>query len=469
MLTLETGIALARAGRVAGTVLGSESFPHCLARIEPTFRVGRWVTRHLPRTARLIGQDHRGFYIPRDYTMELAHRRRTGLGSGGESPREIVETLKKEGYTHVMLCPPEKPGEIEFDPTLSRLLAPWTRKHAPLYHEDLADPDGVDAALLRSMRWATADRTAKIAGKRDLETMSQRHPTLDRAEAGRPEAAAPGDRQLAGSHGSPGRPRSMEPGSPSASACPLIRSRWPPWSQAWRARRRSARALGWASSLGTVLLHLGFWLDHVDGQVARWRRTASLDGVYLDYLMHHVVNLPLGFALGYGLAIRSGNPLWSVAGFAIAAGWGLLALHNDCRYKAFFQRLKSVSGSYRIDGGSGGRPRHRPWPRRGLGMVTWPAYKLCEPHVVLLWLTWPGGAGDDESLGVDRLLACRRHRHGALLAPLLAAARITRAVARGTVEAEFDRWFMPIDAKVEPHSVGPHAESRNQARRNIIR
>src|SRR5438874_2038788 len=26
--------------------------------------------------------------------------------------------------------------------------------------------------------------------------------------------------------------------------------------------------------LGVLLLHLGFWLDHVDGQVARWRGTS---------------------------------------------------------------------------------------------------------------------------------------------------------------------------------------------------
>ena len=74
--------------------------------------------------------------------------------------------------------------------------------------------------------------------------------------------------------------------------------------------------------LGVALAHLGFWLDHVDGQVARWRGTSCLDGVYLDYLMHHVGNLALGFALGYGLASRSGQPAWALAGFAISAGWG---------------------------------------------------------------------------------------------------------------------------------------------------
>src|SRR5690349_3195046 len=84
---------------------------------------------------------------------------------------------------------------------------------------------------------------------------------------------------------------------------------------------------------GVALAHLAFWLDHVDGQVARWRRTASLDGVYFDYLMHHAANLGLGYGLGYGLAARTGDLRWAGAGFAIAVGWAGLSLHNDCRYK----------------------------------------------------------------------------------------------------------------------------------------
>lgn len=208
-----------------------------------------------------------------------------------------------------------------------------------------------------------------------------------------------------------------------------------------------ALAIGWGTRssfvLGTVLLHLGFWLDHVDGQVARWRRTVSLNGVYLDYLMHHLVNLSLGFALGCGLANQSGNLLWAVAGFAIAVGWALLALHNDCRYKAFFQRLKSATGGYRIDGGAGGRPAPPPrWPRRGIGMMSWPAQKLCEPHVVLVCVTALAVlAVVNSRLWVD----CWQAGVGtmALLAPVLAGARIARAVARGTPEAEFDKWFRP--------------------------
>jgi hypothetical protein len=199
----------------------------------------------------------------------------------------------------------------------------------------------------------------------------------------------------------------------------------------------------WGFAAGIALAHLGFWLDHVDGQVARWNKAASLDGVYHDYVMHHLVNLSLGFAVGYGLAVRSSNPAWAIAGFAIAAGWCLLGLHNDCRYKAFFQRLKSTSATYRVEGGSGGKPAPpAPWPRRGLGMLTWPAYKSCEPHVVLLGLS---ALGTLALLSEPLWLAC--WRLGALgmatLAPAIGAARVARSVTSGSTEREFGRWFRP--------------------------
>jgi hypothetical protein len=142
-LGLEATLAVARSRHVAGLILGRESAVAFLARREPTYRVGEWTARNLPPTARLIGQDHRGFYIPRDYTMELAHRRRTGLGRHGESPGEVVVRLRESGFTHVMLCPPVPETAVEFDPTLGRLLAPWLVGRTPVFREDLADGDCV--------------------------------------------------------------------------------------------------------------------------------------------------------------------------------------------------------------------------------------------------------------------------------------------------------------------------------------
>ena len=199
----------------------------------------------------------------------------------------------------------------------------------------------------------------------------------------------------------------------------------------------------WGFVAGVGLAWLAFWLDHVDGQVARWRGSSSLDGVYFDYILHHVANLTLGFALGFGLAERSGDPLWGLAGGLIALGWATLSLHNDCRYKAFFQRLKAAPGAFRVEGGSGGRPSPPPgWPRRGLGIVTYPAFKACEGHVVLLGLAVLAGlAMVAPTVWLD---AWRWSVRGMMiLAPGLATLRVARSIRSGASEAEFARWFQP--------------------------
>ena len=205
--------------------------------------------------------------------------------------------------------------------------------------------------------------------------------------------------------------------------------------------------------VGVFLLNLSFWLDRVDGQVARWRLSAGLDGVYLDYLMHHATTLALGFALGFGLSVRTGDVRWALLGFAIASGWTVLSLHNDCRYKAFFQRLKRVTTTYRVVGGGGGRPSPpAPWPRRGVGVLTWPAFKACEPHVVLIGLS---------ALALAAIVAPTVWVIGwrwgvalsAVLAPMLAVARVARAVTNQNVEAEFARWFAEVETPRPVHEI----------------
>ena len=143
VLAFEASIALGRARHGLGVVIGRESATDYLSRREPTFVVGHWIAANLPASARLIGQDHRGFYLPRDYTMELAHRRRTGLGTHSESPEAIVAHFRDAGFTHLMLCPPVPEDAIEFDPTLGRRLGPWLSEREPVYRANLGDADGV--------------------------------------------------------------------------------------------------------------------------------------------------------------------------------------------------------------------------------------------------------------------------------------------------------------------------------------
>ena len=143
MLAFQSTVALGRSRHGLAAAVGLESAASYLDRREPTFRVGRWIDAHLPSDARLVGQDHRGFYIPRPYAMEKAHRRRTGLGTRGESPLEVVDHLRSAGFTHLLMCPPMPEDAVEFDPDLGRLLGPWLGDRAPIFDEAIADADGV--------------------------------------------------------------------------------------------------------------------------------------------------------------------------------------------------------------------------------------------------------------------------------------------------------------------------------------
>ena len=125
-------------------IAGRESAGSYLARREPTYEVGRWIDSHLPAGARLVGQDHRGFYLPpgvRDGAgPPPADRPGDDMASRpGRSSRRSAG----RGFTHVLLCPPVPEDAVEFDPTLGGLLAPWLASARPIYRRDLADADGV--------------------------------------------------------------------------------------------------------------------------------------------------------------------------------------------------------------------------------------------------------------------------------------------------------------------------------------
>jgi hypothetical protein len=186
VLGFEACLATVRSRHGLSILFGRESVSDFLTRREPTYRVGRWAALNLPAAARLIGQDHRGFYIPRDYTMELAHRRRTGLGARGERAPEVVASLIQAGFTHVMLCPVVSDSTVEFDSTLGTLLEPWTRARTPLYLDLLSDAEGVvrrysiyelsDTAAAENVSGTVSATARRALGSTALEPLLNRTP-----------------------------------------------------------------------------------------------------------------------------------------------------------------------------------------------------------------------------------------------------------------------------------------------------
>jgi hypothetical protein len=216
---------------------------------------------------------------------------------------------------------------------------------------------------------------------------------------------------------------------------------------AWITAVAAAAAFGAGTQVGWIcgaaLLQFWYLLDHVDGQLARYHGAASLDGVQLDYLMHHTVNLLAPLGIGYGLCVHSEKPAWLIVSCTWAVASLLLGLQHDCRYKAFTQRLKRVRGELRLIGGGGARPTPaaRP-PMRILKLSAWLVRKACEIHVVMNVLAmlalaqWLSG---DERLYFARCYVCVM----ALLASVSAAVAIWRSTRDQLAETEFALWYQP--------------------------
>ncbi len=214
---------------------------------------------------------------------------------------------------------------------------------------------------------------------------------------------------------------------------------------AWTCGVAAAVAFGWGNAwgwmLGAGLLQLWYLLDHVDGQLARLRGTASLDGVQLDYLMHHTVNLLVPLGIGVGLFARTTEPLWAAGGLLWGIASLLITLHHDARYKGFFQRLKRVRGQLHVLGGGGGVPKPQPpAPRHPLRLAAWTARKACEMHVVanLLAIIALGQVlGGDSGLLTGRVYLAMM----AMAATMVAGWTIARSQRSETAEREFAAWF----------------------------
>lgn len=203
-------------------------------------------------------------------------------------------------------------------------------------------------------------------------------------------------------------------------------------------------SIGWL--IGALLLPLWYLLDHIDGQLARLHRTASLDGTTVDYLMHHSLNILLPLGLGFGLLRETGSSLWILAG--IAWGWGALVigLRHDARYKAFVQRLKLLHGELRVVGGGGGRPEAAHTPRRsGKQVFRWLVLKAYEAHVVmgaLLVLTAIRFFAADTGIILAKLYVAIM----ALPAPLVAVSLVVRGFKNDEAEREFAAWYRVQEA-----------------------
>jgi phosphatidylglycerophosphate synthase len=91
--------------------------------------------------------------------------------------------------------------------------------------------------------------------------------------------------------------------------------------------------------LGVLAFHLWYIFDHVDGQVARYKKQTNVTGIFFDYFTHYIVNICIFLSLGIGLYRASLNFNYLILGIIASYSFVLLNLIFDSRNKAFVTQL----------------------------------------------------------------------------------------------------------------------------------
>lgn len=144
---------------------------------------------------------------------------------------------------------------------------------------------------------------------------------------------------------------------------------------------------------GALLFQFWYLLDHVDGQVARYRGQASTTGIFYDFISHHIVNLSMLSSLGYGLFRESGETALLAGGFVAACSITLFHMIYESQYKALFAAFtkmakESPEGFAKVivrrpSDAKSDAPRTASLSKKLYSLL----HKLCEVHVLMNLLT----------------------------------------------------------------------------------
>jgi len=98
----------------------------------------------------------------------------------------------------------------------------------------------------------------------------------------------------------------------------------------------------WYSLVGALLLHLSFIFDLVDGEVARYRKSGSITGIYLELLGHHIVIPFVLVCTSFMVYNVFHDPKVFIFGFSAVLSQELLMIVREGRYIAVFLEHKTT-------------------------------------------------------------------------------------------------------------------------------
>jgi len=92
---------------------------------------------------------------------------------------------------------------------------------------------------------------------------------------------------------------------------------------------------------GTFFLQLWYILDHVDGEIARYRKASTTTGIYFDGMVHYIAH-PIVFAgLGWGLFRQFDLPVIHLFTFSVVISSVLISAVFDFKKAVLFDAGRS--------------------------------------------------------------------------------------------------------------------------------
>ena len=192
---------------------------------------------------------------------------------------------------------------------------------------------------------------------------------------------------------------------------------------------------------GVLLLQFWYFLDHVDGQIARYRGTAGLTGRFFDFMTHHVIHGAVFFGLSFYVFRLTGSSLFVLWGFVTSVAIAMFNMAHDTKYKTFFERF-AAARRIEVLTGSETEPAKTNSGSSLLRKVFSLLHKLCEIHVLMNLLTL--AAGLQFWVRAD-LRFCLFLFYG-LVVPFISIAKISYLITRKEIDHEFNSRF-----RVEDH------------------
>jgi phosphatidylglycerophosphate synthase len=132
--------------------------------------------------------------------------------------------------------------------------------------------------------------------------------------------------------------------------------------------------------IGAVLLQFWYLLDHIDGQIARYRKQESITGVFMDYISHYFPHLLIFPFMSIGLFKKIPNINYIYLGIIGGAFLVLINLIYDSKYKSFFWAVSKYSyNKIEMESFRESQTKRIKGSRLGFAWL----YKLCEIHIII--------------------------------------------------------------------------------------